>query len=444
MPNPRFDTRHTNENPLKLGRETGYRASSLEKALVKCLPKPRDVGCILRAPSIHFNNDKLVNLLSPATVIFNTHDLILVMSVTQYLLLAVLLETTRPRSDISSHLLALILLLNALKSADTLLIWSDTLRTLLLAWEPDLLFVGSLAYWVEGPLLYWYVSSILYREFHFRFAHLLHLLPAVIAAMLLTWHYYLLPSATQREVMGDLRLMWNPTMDYLITLRNLSITLYGSWCLWELRRYRRLLQENYANIEDRERRWLTWFVSGFVAIAAWTLAVHAIGAKVNHAFANMLGVCTNYFHFVFVNSLVFVSIRYTHLFDGLNKPKEIEPASENIGFKNEQVIRVQDFVRKQKPFLDPDINIDTMARRLSLPERTLSKILNQHFGKNFFEFINEYRIEEAKRLLADPQKKDWNMLDILAEAGFSSKSTFNAIFKKYVGQTPSQFRKHSS
>jgi len=391
-----------------------------------------------------------VNLLSPATVIFNTHDLILVMSIAQYLLLAVLLETTRPRHDTSSHLLALILLLNAMKSADTLLIWSDTLRTLLLAWEPDILFLGSLAYWLEGPLLYWYVSSILYREFRFRLAHLLHLLPAVIAGVVLIWKYYLLPTAMQREVMGDLQLMWTPTMDHMITLRNLSITLYGSWCLWELRRYRRLLQENYANIEDRERRWLTWFVSGFVVIAVWTLTVHTAGAKVNYAFANLLGVCTNYFHFFFVNSLVFVSIRYTHLFDGLNNPresekdKEKENLNENTGFKDEQIIRVQDFVRREKPFLDPDINVETMARRLSLPERTLSRILNQHFGKNFFEFINEHRIEEAKRLLADPEKKDWNMLDILAEAGFSSKSTFNAIFKKYVGQTPSQYRKHPS
>src|SRR5690606_22419395 len=136
----------------------------------KLLPKLRDTGCILAALNKHVNNDKLANLLPPATVIFNHHDLILIMSLAHYLLLAVLLDTTLPRNDTSSHLLALILLLNAMKCADTLLIWSDTLRTLLLAWEPDILFLGSLAYWVEGPLLYWYVSSILYREFRFRLA----------------------------------------------------------------------------------------------------------------------------------------------------------------------------------------------------------------------------------------------------------------------------------
>ena len=75
---------------------------------------------------------------------------------------------------------------------------------------------------------------------------------------------------------------------------------------------------------------------------------------------------------------------------------------------------------------------------------TLSRILNQHFGKNFFEFINGYRVEEAKRLLRDPDQQTASMLDILAAAGFTSKSTFNSIFKKHLGQTPSQYRQEHS
>ena len=385
-----------------------------------------------------------MNTLSHDTLLFNIHDLILVMSIAQYLLLALLLESTRTRQDSSSHLLGLLLLLNAMKSADTLLIWSDPLRHMVLAWEPGILFLGSLAYWLEGPLLYGYVSSILYRDFRFRWRHLIHLIPAAIAMLMLSWHYYLQPTATQREMMGDLAFMWSPLMDSMVTLRNLSIILYGGWCLWELRRYRRLLQENYANIEARQRNWLTAFVSGFVIIAMWMLAVHAIGANIDYSLANILGVCSNYFHFFFVNALVFFSLRYTHLFDGINQPEAHETATEAAAFKDEQITRIEHFMQREKPFLDANINIELMAKRLSLPERTLSRILNQHFGKNFFEFINEHRIDEAKQLLVDPEKKEMNILDILAEAGFSSKSTFNAIFKKYVGQTPSQYRKNPS
>lgn len=382
-----------------------------------------------------------MNTFSHDTLLFNIHDLILVMSIAQYLLLALLLESTRTRQDSSSHLLGLLLLLNAMKSADTLLIWSDPLRHMVLAWEPGILLLGSLAYWLEGPLLYGYVSSILYRDFRFRWRHIIHLIPAAIAMLMLLWNYYLQPSVVQREMMDELSFMWSPLMDGMVALRNLSIILYGGWCLWELRRYRRLLQENYANIEERQRNWLTAFVSGFVVIALWMLAVHAIGANIDYSLANILGVCSNYFHFFFVNALVFFSLRYTHLFDGINKPEEHEVNTEVAAFKDEQITRIENFMQREKPFLDANINIESLAKRLSLPERTLSRILNQHFGKNFFEFINERRIEEAKQLLADPGKKDMNILDILAEAGFSSKSTFNAIFKKYVGQTPSQYRK---
>lgn len=362
------------------------------------------------------------------------------MAAGQYLLFAALLIGTRHRSDNSSHLLALILLLNALKAVDTLLVWSDPLRELILVWEPNLLFLGSAAYWLEGPLLYFYVSAVLYRGFQFRLAQLIHLIPLGIAASLLLWQYYCLPATTKQSLMSDLDLMWSPVMVWLVSLRNISIIIYGGWCLWVLSQYRKLLQETYANLEHRERRWLSWFVSGFVALASWSLVVHIIGAKLTPATANLLGIFTNYFTFFFVNSLVFSSIRYAHLFDGINKEQPVIGETSTPSFKPEQVARVTTYLAQEKPFLDANINMEILAKRLSLPERTFSRILNQHFGKNFFEFINAYRVEEAKRLLVMPEKQHLTMLDVLAEAGFSSKSTFNAIFKQQTGQTPSAYR----
>ncbi len=403
------------------------------------------VAVVYTPPNIITNDAITLNTLSPDSLLFNAHDLILLMAASQYLLLAVLLESTRRRNDISSHLLALILVLNTFKAIDVLLVWSDSLRNIVLAWDPDILLLGGFAYWLEGPLLYGYVSAVLYRDFRFKPLYLIHLVPVCVLGAILLWLYYLQPDTTQVEMMGDLEFMWGGLMTHTITLRNLSIMLYGSWCLYELHRYRRLLRDNYANLEDRERRWLTWFVSGFVLIASWALLIHAIGNRIGSDLANMLGICTNYFTFFFVNSLVFISIRYTHLFDGIDDQRNIpaEPASPY--FKQEQVERLQSFMAKEKPFLDSNISIELLAKRLSLPERTLSRILNQHFGKNFFEFINGYRVEEAKRLLRDAEHQNASMLDILAMSGFTSKSTFNTIFKKHLGQTPSQYRQeHSS
>ncbi|MDO6424784.1 AraC family transcriptional regulator [Saccharophagus degradans] len=383
-----------------------------------------------------------MNQIAHDTLLFNLHDLILLMAVGQYVLLAVLLFCTRKQTEKSSYLLCAFLLLNGAQSVDTLIIWSDQLRLLTLNWHPSLFFWGHIGVWLQGPLLYLYVASVLYKDFRFKPTDALHLLPAITVTGLLINAYYSLPKAEQIQGMQNLQFMWTPLMGNLTTLRYLSVVAYGAWCLFALARYRKQLRHQYANLEVSERSWLTWVVLGVVLIASWALVVHLIGNNIEHTLSNFMGIGGNYFSFIFVNSLVFTSIRYTHLFDGLSSTQPVsaeEPTAEEKGFKDEHILRIQNYMQQHKPYLDNNINLEHLAQKVSLPERTLSRIVNQHFNKNFFEFINTYRIDEAKKLLK--QDKTKAIIDVLAEAGFSSKSTFNSIFKQQVGMTPSQYRK---
>ena len=68
-------------------------------------------------------------------------------------------------------------------------------------------------------------------------------------------------------------------------------------------------------------------------------------------------------------------------------------------------------------------------------------MINETVGQNFFDFVNRYRIEEAKKLLANPADKKITVLEVLYEVGFNSKSSFNTLFKKHTGLTPSEFKK---
>lgn len=97
-------------------------------------------------------------------------------------------------------------------------------------------------------------------------------------------------------------------------------------------------------------------------------------------------------------------------------------------------------MQKEKLYRNPDLNMDLLAEKTQLSNGYLSQIINQKEGKNFYEFVNTYRIEEVKAHLADPQFAHYSILGIGLEAGFKSKSTFNAAFKKLTGQTPSAFR----
>jgi len=98
-------------------------------------------------------------------------------------------------------------------------------------------------------------------------------------------------------------------------------------------------------------------------------------------------------------------------------------------------------MQEQNPYLDPTITIDELASTIDSNRHHVSQVLNEKLKKSFYDYINHYRVDEAKILLADPGKSSYKIASIAYEAGFNSLSTFNDVFRKLAGQTPSQFRK---
>jgi len=94
----------------------------------------------------------------------------------------------------------------------------------------------------------------------------------------------------------------------------------------------------------------------------------------------------------------------------------------------------------EKPFTDGDLTIQKLADKLSIPPHHLSQTINERLGQTFSDFINSYRVTEAKQRLLDPSLKHLSVLGIAIEVGFNSKSSFNSVFKRYTQMTPSEFR----
>lgn len=380
------------------------------------------------------------------SILFNLHDLTLLFAVSQYFLLSIFLFLTRKHGDQSSVFLILILLFNAFESIGVFMIWSEPIRLFILNWQPNFLFWGGLGFWLQGPLLYWYVSSVLYKDFKFTVLQLVHLVPATVVLILLYWNYYSLPRVEQLGLMTNLEFVFGKLMGKLVTYRYLSVISYGIWCFYTLYQYRTQVRQQYAGYGASERKWLRWVIIGIVTISTWNLFVHQIGIKISPDASNIMGLLGNYFTFIFVNSLVFLSIRYAPSFEGLS-PKlktDVDLHSKKKTFNSENIERIEMYMRQKKPYLNNDIHIEELAKKISLPVRTLSNIINQHFNKNFFEFINTYRIDEAKRLLTAPESSNKTVLEIIHETGFGSKSSFNTVFKQYVNMTPSEFRINNS
>lgn len=109
--------------------------------------------------------------------------------------------------------------------------------------------------------------------------------------------------------------------------------------------------------------------------------------------------------------------------------------------KQETLLRLKKAMEKDKVYLDPDLTLTKLAESAAIPAKHLSQIINEEYELNFNDFINRYRVDEAKRKLVDPAARDFKLLRIAFETGFNSKSVFNGAFKKNTGVSPSEFRK---
>lgn len=102
--------------------------------------------------------------------------------------------------------------------------------------------------------------------------------------------------------------------------------------------------------------------------------------------------------------------------------------------------KLTNFMEQQKPYLEPHITVERLAAKLNVSPKTLSGTINNELHVNFFELISSYRVEEAKKLLADAEMHEIPISEIMKSCGFNSKSVFNQAFKKTVGVTPSHYR----
>ena len=96
-------------------------------------------------------------------------------------------------------------------------------------------------------------------------------------------------------------------------------------------------------------------------------------------------------------------------------------------------------MEQEKLYRETDLTLQNLADKIQLPSYQVSQAINEGMKMNFYDLVNGYRVEEAKRLLLDEKNKNFTILSVGFEAGFNSKTTFNTVFKKFTGLTPTEF-----
>jgi len=380
------------------------------------------------------------------SIIFNTHDVVLLMTAYQCILYSILLLMACRGHMPRNLFLALFLLSHAAIPLDILINFGKEFRYVAMDISPNLFYVFGFAYWLEGPLLLWYTRSVLYKDYRPKKNEWIYLVPFVVYLIYEIAFYYSLSSEEKLALQLGYDLTLAPQyMNYVTLVREIIRLCFGIACVLEIHRYRTRIRDNFSDIQSIDFRWLNLLVDGFlilrvIAVLVALMILASIHSGFNLDFSTV-GLTANYLAFLLVSVLIFFSLRHSSIIASVEESLVKPTNGEKVPYGQNDIERLLQLMDTQKPYLQHSLTVDELAGAVGLDQKTLSSMINRHFGKNFYEFINSYRIEWARQLLKDEQHRHSSILDILYESGFNSKATFNTLFKRRVGLTPSEYRK---
>ena len=119
----------------------------------------------------------------------------------------------------------------------------------------------------------------------------------------------------------------------------------------------------------------------------------------------------------------------------------IDPNYTSIHKENSHIKNLEALLMQQQLYLNPKLSLEDVAKKLGLSKSYLSRIVNRELQVNFTDYLNTFRVERAKEFLKNSKFLNYTLIAIGLEAGFNSKSTFNKVFKKMTGLTPSEYKK---
>ncbi len=304
---------------------------------------------------------------------------------------------------------------------------------------------------LHGPFLYLYILFSIRSDQRFNWQNYLHFAPALL------FYIYMIPFlffySAEKKLMVNHGVIddYSGFITFSIFAFIISAIGYAIASYRLVNKHNELASQNFAYREDIDLNWLRTFIwgMGFTFAAATLFIVMEEGIGVEFGFNTDL-----VFYMLIITFVLFLGysgIRHRNIFSdhpGIeNRIVQPKPAGEyeRSGLKEEDANLFHqsliELMKTAKPYLEPKLSLGALADELNISVNHLSQVINQYEEKNFFDFVNTYRVEEFKQRALDPANNNYSILAIALDSGFNSKSSFNNVFKKLVGVTPSQYMK---
>lgn len=297
-----------------------------------------------------------------------------------------------------------------------------------LAWLPF-----SLSYWI-GPSFYFYVRNITYPSQSFRSYDLWHFAPIVLNYVHSIYHGIVVNSNPWP--------WFHKVAEIFESVAIVSILIYMAICLQIIRKYQKKLHDNVSNTEKIDLEWAKQMI--FVIVVLFLIIL--IFLFVSTGISGMY-LFDQWNEYRFTVLLIYACVLYWLSIYGYQQaqtfkitvpPKSTKPISEDESER--AVARLQAIMKEKKIYRNPELSLSGLSRTTQISERLLSEAINNVLHKNFYQFVNEYRVDDIKEKLKDPKNSNLKILSLAMDSGFNSKATFNRIFKEYTGVTPKQFK----
>ncbi len=372
------------------------------------------------------------------------------LGVAQGFFLSFVFLLSRQGSRLSNCLLGFLLLVSSLVTLEIF-----ACHTNLVAHFPFFINLTEPFVFLIGPLLYFYTLSLIRPDWRWQTGRhkWLHFVPAAVYAVLRL--PYLLQSGAFK--LADVqaayhripnnpvslrRIWWFPeydfgggTLDILSFALVLGYAARTGFLAW---RFTSSRGEPFWNSSVRSLRWLVRLMALFGALLlAGTFTSLFLEDDTGDIYIGT------------AFTAVFYAIGFLLVKDSMVLAQNrLEPERKRYGNSSlngadtaTHLQRLRQLMQTAKPHLDSNLTLPQLAAKLNLSTHHLSQLLNEQLGKNFFDFVNEYRIAEMKEKLHDPALAHLKIEELAYQCGFNSKSVFNTAFKKATGKTPSGFRK---
>lgn len=297
---------------------------------------------------------------------------------------------------------------------------------------------------IHGPMLYLYILCLTGRQPN-RYKWLLHFAPAILTYIYLI-SFFTLTSQEKIHVYEYGNTAYRFFRKIIMVIIILSGILYVTLSIMTVRQYKRRISDLYSNTEKINLNWSYYLITGIALI--W-IAVIIKNETLIFTLVGLFILVASYFGISHANILGLSAIQS-------NNSEEKQVVNENSitvkyqkNFAGEEVIqsiyqKLSFRMEHEKLYKDPELNLNQVAVLLNVHPNILSQTINSVENKNFYDYINQHRIEEFKRIVILPENQKFTILSLAFESGFNSKTSFNRNFKKYMDCSPREFIKNQN